>query len=188
MNELLYLPCLQGMSSDRNSNDAEISQCACTLVGCTLAGTPCSSQQKRRQGHALAPDPMPMQARQNTTCDLNGPSKMVLLGMEHVIVPRLFVDLFIPIAAVAGILFAVTLWYRVSLIKVRTGQRRSGEDGRTFLLEEELTGEDSVRVLAAWTRSHSLVMDRSYAGCQTLSLQKAPSSSFTSIQQCLVTG
>lgn len=83
--------------------------------------------------------------------------------MESVIVPRLFVDLFIPISAVAGILFAVTLWYRVSTIKVRTGQRRAGEDGRTFLLEEELTGEDSVRLLVAWTRSPSLVIDRSYA-------------------------
>lgn len=102
------------------------------------------------------------------TFDLNGLSKMDLLGMEHVIVPRLFVDLFIPISAVAGILFAVTLWYRVSTIKVRTGQRRAGEDGRTFLLEEELTGEDSVRLLVAWTLLHSLVLDKSYAGCRSM--------------------
>ena len=88
--------------------------------------------------------------------------------MESVIVPRLFVDLFIPIAAVAGILFAVLLWYRVSTIKVRTGQRRAGEDGRTFLLEEELTGEDSVRLLVAWTGSYCLVIDRSYAGCRAM--------------------
>lgn len=90
--------------------------------------------------------PMP-DAQRGRKSYLNSPSKMELLGMEHVIVPRLFVDLFIPISAVAGILFAVTLWYRVSTIKVRTSQRRSGEDGRTFLLEEELTGEDSVRIL-----------------------------------------
>ena len=51
---------------------------------------------------------------------------------------------------------------------MRTGQRRAGEDGRTFLLEEELTGEDSVRLLVAWTRSHSLVIDKSYAGCRSM--------------------
>ena len=34
------------------------------------------------------------------------------------------------------------------MIRVRTGQRQTGEDGRTFLLEEELTGEDSVGCIA----------------------------------------
>lgn len=58
--------------------------------------------------------------------------------------PGLFSDIFIPASAVCGILFALFLWWRVSHIRVRTGQRQTGEDGRTFLLEEELTGEDSV--------------------------------------------
>ena len=58
--------------------------------------------------------------------------------------PHLFPDIFIPVSAALGIIFALFLWWRVSTIRVRTGQRQTGEDGRTFLLEEELTGEDSV--------------------------------------------
>jgi len=62
--------------------------------------------------------------------------------------PGLFSDIFIPVSAVCGIIFALFLWWRVSKIRVRTGQRQTGEDGRTFLLEEELTGEDSVGCIA----------------------------------------
>lgn len=58
--------------------------------------------------------------------------------------PHLFPDIFIPVSAALGIIFALFLWWRVSHIRVRSGQRQTGEDGRTFLLEEELTGEDSV--------------------------------------------
>ena len=61
-------------------------------------------------------------------------------------IPKLSVDIFIPVCCVLGIIFALILWYRVSTVKVRSGEKRTGEDGRTFLLEEELTGEDSVRL------------------------------------------
>ena len=71
-------------------------------------------------------------------------------------IPTLFVDVFIPVATVLGCLFAIFLWYRVSAIKVRSGEKRTGEDGRTFLLEEELTGEDSVRGLASSSQDHSV--------------------------------
>jgi hypothetical protein len=60
------------------------------------------------------------------------------------ILPHVFPDIFIPVSAAFGIIFALFLWWRVSHIRVRSGQRQTGEDGRTFLLEEELTGEDSV--------------------------------------------
>ncbi|CAK0782826.1 Pyrophosphate-energized vacuolar membrane proton pump 1 [Coccomyxa viridis] len=63
--------------------------------------------------------------------------------------PHLFPDIFIPVSAALGIIFALFLWWRVSTIRVRTGQRQTGEDGRTFLLEEELTGEDSIVQKAA---------------------------------------
>ena len=69
------------------------------------------------------------------------------------LMPHLFPDIFIPASAVLGIIFALFLWYRVSLIRVRSGQRQTGEDGRTFLLEEELTGEDSVGCMALVLKS-----------------------------------
>jgi len=37
----------------------------------------------------------------------------------------------------------------VSFIKVGAGTRTNGEEGRTFLLEEELAGEESVRARCA---------------------------------------
>lgn len=67
-----------------------------------------------------------------------------MLFSTEVRLPELIPDIFIPVTAAVGIIFALFLWWRVSGIKVRTGQRSTGEDGRTFLLEEELTGEDSV--------------------------------------------
>ncbi len=73
-------------------------------------------------------------------------SKLTIMLWHQVVrLPELFPDIFIPVTAAIGIIFALFLWWRVSAIKVRTGQRSTGEDGRTFLLEEELTGEDSVR-------------------------------------------
>lgn len=50
----------------------------------------------------------------------------------------------IPLSALAGVVFAVLLWYRVSLIQVRGGGVRSGS-GREYLLEEEQQGESEVR-------------------------------------------
>ncbi|KAK9903954.1 hypothetical protein WJX75_001227 [Coccomyxa subellipsoidea] len=67
-----------------------------------------------------------------------------MLFSTEVRLPELIPDIFIPVTAAVGIIFALFLWWRVSGIKVRTGQRSTGEDGRTFLLEEELTGEDSI--------------------------------------------
>lgn len=51
----------------------------------------------------------------------------------------------VPLSAVAGILFALWLWQRVSAIPVRGGAPRS-ETGREYLLEEEQRGESEVRV------------------------------------------
>ena len=81
---------------------------------------------------------------------------MELPVLPHVHIPTLFVDVFIPVATVLGIAFAIILWYRVSAVKVRSGEKRTGEDGRTFLLEEELTGEDSVRGLANSSQDHNV--------------------------------
>lgn len=52
----------------------------------------------------------------------------------------------IPLSAVAGVIFAALLWYRVSLIRVRGGTVSSSETGREYLLEEEQQGEGEVRV------------------------------------------
>lgn len=49
----------------------------------------------------------------------------------------------IPLSAVCGVVFAILLWYRVSLIHVRGGVTRSGS-GREYLLEEEQQGEGEV--------------------------------------------
>ena len=60
--------------------------------------------------------------------------------------PEIVPQLLIPIASIAGILFALFTWWRVSFITVgaASGTRTNGEEGRTFLLEEELGGEESV--------------------------------------------
>ena len=62
------------------------------------------------------------------------------------VMPEIVPQLLIPVASIAGILFALFLWWRVSFIKVgaASGTRTNGEEGRTFLLEEELAGEESV--------------------------------------------
>ena len=70
-----------------------------------------------------------------------------MLWSQEVRLPEIVPDIFVPVTAAVGIIFALFLWWRVSAIKVRTGQRSTGEDGRTFLLEEELTGEDSVSLV-----------------------------------------
>jgi inorganic pyrophosphatase len=49
----------------------------------------------------------------------------------------------IPLSAACGVVFAIFLWYRVSLIHVRGGVTRSGS-GREYLLEEEQQGEGEV--------------------------------------------
>ncbi len=69
-----------------------------------------------------------------------------MLWSTEVLLPEIFPDVFVPVASGLGIIFALFLWWRVSGVKVRSGQRPTGEDGRTFLLEEELTGEDSVSI------------------------------------------
>lgn len=51
----------------------------------------------------------------------------------------------IPLSAVCGVVFAIVLWYRVSLIQVRGGGARTGGSGREYLLEEEQQGEGEVR-------------------------------------------
>lgn len=73
-----------------------------------------------------------------------------MLWSSQVLLPDLFPDIFVPVASVLGVIFALFLWWRVSGVKVRSGQRTTGEDGRTFLLEEELTGEDSVSSSSLW--------------------------------------
>jgi inorganic pyrophosphatase len=52
----------------------------------------------------------------------------------------------IPLSAVAGVIFAIWLWYRVSLIQVRGGTVSTSETGREYLLEEEQHGEGEVCV------------------------------------------
>jgi inorganic pyrophosphatase len=54
----------------------------------------------------------------------------------------------VPLSAVAGILFALWLWQRVSAIPVRGGAPRS-ETGREYLLEEEQRGESEIEEKAA---------------------------------------
>lgn len=51
----------------------------------------------------------------------------------------------VPVSALLGIAFAITLWQRVSSIKVRGGVSRT-EDGRSYLLEEEQRGESEASV------------------------------------------
>lgn len=55
------------------------------------------------------------------------------------------VSALIPISAVAGILFALWLWQRVSAIPVRGSAGIRSETGREYLLEEEQRGESEVR-------------------------------------------
>lgn len=50
----------------------------------------------------------------------------------------------VPVAALAGIIFAIWLWYRVSAIKVRGGSGVSSQNGREYLLEEEQRGESEI--------------------------------------------
>lgn len=49
----------------------------------------------------------------------------------------------IPLAAILGVLFAIFLWHRVSLIKVSGGGSPSN-GSREYLLEEEARGENEV--------------------------------------------
>jgi hypothetical protein len=81
-----------------------------------------------------------------------------MLWSTETLLPDLFPDVFIPLSAGLGIIFALFLWWRVSFVKVRTGQRPTGEDGRTFLLEEELTGEESVSSWRLWIAKHLRVL------------------------------
>lgn len=55
------------------------------------------------------------------------------------------VNALVPISAIAGILFALWLWQRVSSIHVRGGAGVRSETGREYLLEEEQRGESEVR-------------------------------------------
>ena len=77
------------------------------------------------------------------------------------LMPAIVPELFIPVASIVGILFAIFTWWRVSFIKVGSGTRTNGEEGRTFLLEEELAGEESVRVAfleyRSWKPASSLI-------------------------------
>ena len=52
----------------------------------------------------------------------------------------------IPLCAVAGILFGLFLWVRVSKIKVRGAGALRSENGREYLLAEEQRGEQEVGV------------------------------------------
>lgn len=52
----------------------------------------------------------------------------------------------IPISAIAGVVFAIILWHRVSQIHVGGGSASArSESGREYLLEEEQRGESEVR-------------------------------------------
>ena len=52
----------------------------------------------------------------------------------------------IPISAIAGVIFAIILWHRVSQIHVGGGSASArSESGREYLLEEEQRGESEVR-------------------------------------------
>ena len=56
----------------------------------------------------------------------------------------------IPISAVAGVIFAIILWHRVSQIHVGGGSASArSESGREYLLEEEQRGESEVRDLSS---------------------------------------
>ncbi|KAK9845522.1 hypothetical protein WJX81_008507 [Elliptochloris bilobata] len=68
----------------------------------------------------------------------------LLLEIMEPAMPKIVPQVLIPVAAIAGILYAIFTWWRVSFIKVGSGTRTNGEEGRTFLLEEELAGEESV--------------------------------------------
>lgn len=47
-------------------------------------------------------------------------------------------------SALAGVIFALFLWHRVSKIRVGGGGVRRAENGREYLLEEEQRGENEV--------------------------------------------
>jgi len=66
--------------------------------------------------------------------------------LDDVYLTDMFVNLYIPISAAVGILFAIWLWVRVSAVKVRpTDSTQRTENGREYLLEEESRGEAEVR-------------------------------------------
>lgn len=67
----------------------------------------------------------------------------------------------VPVSALLGIVFAVFLWQRVSNIKVRGGVSR-GEDGRSYLLEEEQRGESEASGLCAAPVCGPAAADRGY--------------------------
>ena len=85
------------------------------------------------------------------------------------LLPEIVPQLLIPLSAIAGILFALFLWWRVSFIKVGTasGTRTNGEEGRTFLLEEELAGEESVSNLLI--KPIRTMPELCKAGCKSVS-------------------
>lgn len=71
-----------------------------------------------------------------------------MLGLSHsTVFGPAVATVGIPLSALLGIAFAVILWRRVSLIKVRGGGRP--ENGREYLLEEEQRGESEVGAPAA---------------------------------------
>jgi hypothetical protein len=55
------------------------------------------------------------------------------------------VNFIIIASALAGVVFALFLWHRVSKIRVGGGGALRAENGREYLLEEEQRGENEVR-------------------------------------------
>ena len=73
-------------------------------------------------------------------------TNMVSLLRDPLVVslPDWVVSILVPLSAISGIVFALWLWYRVSLVPVRGFSSRDG--GREYLLEEEQGAESEVRV------------------------------------------
>ena len=69
---------------------------------------------------------------------------MLLTGVQTTF-PDAVATIGIPLAAIAGVIFALFLWKRVSEIRVGGGSALRSENGREYLLEEEQRGESEVR-------------------------------------------
>jgi inorganic pyrophosphatase len=81
------------------------------------------------------------------------PVASVLEKAHHYAMPALsptFVNVFIPLSAALGLIFAIWLWVRVSAVKVTPSNAPvRGENGREYLLEEESQSELSIMQKAA---------------------------------------
>lgn len=79
---------------------------------------------------------------------------MLLKGVETLLPDGLATG-FIFFSGIAGVIFALFLWKRVSEIRVGGGGALHSENGREYLLEEEQRGESEV--------SHGFSRDRRFS-------------------------